>query len=69
MVVGALDLTRFAERKTFTLADQIEIAGLYSKQMEYSEENLWALTDWLIFDDRFSCRKIEEILAAVGKGD
>lgn len=69
VVVGALDLTRFAERKTFTLADQIEIAGLYSKQIEYSEENLWALTDWLIFDDRFSCRKIEEILAAVGKGD
>lgn len=69
LLVGALDLTRFAEQTAFTLADQIELAGLYSKQMEYSEENLAALEERLIFDERFSCRKIEEILAAVGKGD
>lgn len=69
LIVGALDLARFAEQTAFTLTDRIEIAGLYSKQMEYSEENLAALEDRLIFDDRFSCRKIEEILAAAGKGD
>ena len=65
LVVGALDLARFAEKKAFTLADRIALAGLYSKQMEYSEENLAALEDWLIFDNRFSCRRIEEILTAV----
>ena len=69
LLVGALDLTWFAEQTAFTLADQIELAGLYSKQMEYSEENLAALEERLIFDEQFSCRKIEEILAAVRKCD
>lgn len=64
-----MDLTRFEARGQFPLAERIRIAGLYSKQMEYSEENRVALEDRLIFDESFSCRKMEGILAAVGKRD
>lgn len=67
LLVGVLDLTRFEAQGTFTLADRIEIAGLYSKQMEYSEENLAALEELLIFDDRFSCRSMEAVLVTMGK--
>ena len=69
LIVGAMDLTRFEARGQFPLAERIRIAGLYSKQMEYSEENRVALEDRLIFDESFSCRKMEGILAAVGKRD
>lgn len=50
LLIACLDLTCFEKTGRFTLQDHIQIAGLYSKQMEYSEENWAGLEEALLFD-------------------
>lgn len=69
ILIGLLELTRFAEKRTISLEDRIQLAALYSKEMEYSEENWTALQESLIFDGRFTCEKIKMILMCVAKED
>ena len=49
-MIAWLDVTRFWKTGQFTPKDRIQIAGLYSKQMEYSEENWAGLEEALLFD-------------------
>lgn len=48
MTLGAI---RYAERGTFTFADQVEYARMFSAEIEYSEENMDALFDELYCGD------------------
>ena len=64
LLTGALELAEFSKWGAIPADRRIALAGLYSKQVEYSEENLETLKDWLIFDTAFSCEKIRLILNA-----
>ena len=67
LLIGVLELTRFVELGSLPEGERIAAAGLYSKQMEYSEENREQLEDWLILDARFSVDRLRMVLRAVGK--
>lgn len=69
ILIGLLELTRFAEEKTISLEDRIQLAALYSKEMEYSEENWSALQESLIFNGCFTCETMKRILTGTAKRD
>lgn len=64
MILG-LELTRLEEQGGLPFQDRLELAGLYSKQMEYSEENRAALEDQLIFAEEMDCRTLRALLGCL----
>ena len=67
LLIGVLELTGFAEQGSLSPEERAAAARLYSKQMEYSEENRETLEEWLIFDERFSVDRLRRILRAERK--
>lgn len=39
--------------RTFSVSDRMEIIHIFSREVEYSEDNLWALAEEFLFDDIF----------------
>ena len=65
MMIAWLDVTRFWKTGRFTPKDRIQIAGLYSKQMEYSEENWAGLEEALLFDQAFEDALLQDLLCSL----
>ncbi len=63
ILIGLLDLTCFMEQGGVAQEGRIRVAGLYSKEMEYSEENWAALEEAMIFDSPFFSGQIKAILS------
>lgn len=43
----------------------LEIARLYSKEIEYSEENMEAVNEELLFSDMFDTQRLSDMVSAV----
>lgn len=43
----------------------MEIARLYSKEIEYSEENMEAVNEQILFSDMFDTQRLSEMVSAV----
>ena len=43
----------------------LEIARLYSKEIEYSEENMEAVNEELLFSDMFDIQRLSDMVSAV----
>ena len=56
---------RFWQTGQFTAQDRIQAAGLYSKQMEYSEENWAGLEEALLFDQAFEDALLQDLLCSL----
>ena len=65
MMIAWLDVTRFWKTGQFTPKDRIQIAGLYSKQMEYSEENWAGLEEALLFDQALADTLMQDLLCSL----
>lgn len=65
MMIAWLDATRFWQTGQFTAQDRIQAAGLYSKQMEYSEENWAGLEEALLFDQAFEDALLQDLLCSL----
>lgn len=65
MMIAWLDVTCFWKTGRFTPKDRIQIAGLYSKQMEYSEENWAGLEEALLFDQAFEDALLQDLLCSL----
>lgn len=65
MMIAWLDATRFWQTGQFTATDRIQVAGLYSKQMEYSEENWAGLEEALLFDQAFEDTLLQDLLCSL----
>lgn len=65
MMIAWLDVTRFWKTGQFTAKDRIQIAGLYSKQMEYSEENWAGLEEALLFDQALEDTLMQDLLCSL----
>ena len=65
MMIAWLDATRFGQTGQFTVQDRIQVAGLYPKQMEYSEENWAGLEEALLFDQAFEDSLLQDLLCSL----
>lgn len=61
MVIKEMDICRWLENnKTFSFEDRIDTVHIFSREVEYSEENLEVLSEEFIFDEIF---KKENLIA------
>ncbi len=58
LMIRRMDAARLAQNGVFTFADRVEIAQIYSKEAEYSQDNIDALYDEFLFNDAFSLENL-----------
>lgn len=58
LMIRRMDAARLLQNGAFAFADRVEIAQIYSKQVEYSQDNLDALYDEFLFNDVFSLENL-----------
>lgn len=65
LLIACLDVTRFWKTGQFTWNDRIQLAGLYSKQMEYSEENWAGFEEAMLFDPVMEDTLLQDFLRSL----
>lgn len=59
LVIRDMDITRWLDRgHHFSFQDRMDTVHIFSREVEYSEENLWTLTEEFIFDDIFRAQPL-----------
>lgn len=54
LVLRQMEMTRWIKNgKKFDFGDRMEIIHIFSREVEYSEDNLWTLAEEFLFDDIF----------------
>ena len=60
MIIQCMDYVRWCDNgQVFTLEDRIDIAHIYAKEIEHSDENLEVLEEEFIFGEEY---KMEELI-------
>ena len=68
LVILDFDITCWLEhQKCFTVQDRIDTVHIFSREVEYSEDNLWTLTEAFIFDDIFTADSLCMLFAQLHK--
>ena len=63
IVIRDMDISRWLDNgKTFTFEDRIDTVHIFSRQVEYSEDNLWELNEEFMFDDIFDTDSLNSLL-------
>lgn len=62
LTIRDMALVRFATRGHFTVQDCIDVARIYSKEVEHSEENLDLLRDCFLYDEIFEPEELKRQL-------
>lgn len=63
LMIRDMDVERFlANGRQYTLADRIDIARIYSKEVEHSEENLESLEEDFMFEEVFTTEKLKNTI-------
>ncbi len=63
LVILSMDVTQWLENhKSFSFADRINTVHIFSRQVEYSEDNLWQLDEEFMFDDIFKIDSLCNLL-------
>lgn len=62
LTIRDMALVRFANRGHFTVQDCIDVARIYSKEVEHSEENLDLLRDCFLYDEIFKPEELKRQL-------
>lgn len=59
IVIRDMDMVRWLNNdKNYTFQDRIDTVHVFSRQVEYSEDNLWQLEEEFMFDDIFDVENI-----------
>lgn len=63
IVLLEMDMTRWqTTHRQFTVEDHLDTVHILSREIEYSEDNLWNLAEEFIFDDIFKAQSLSELL-------
>ncbi len=63
IVIHDMDIVRWLDNgKTFSYEDRIDTVHIFSRQVEYSEDNLWELNEEFMFDDIFEIATLKALL-------
>lgn len=63
IVIRDMDIARWLNNnKSFTFDDRIDTVHIFSRQVEYSEDNLWQLNEEFMFDDIFDVDPLTALL-------
>ena len=62
LTIRDMALVRFDNRGHFTVQDCIDVARIYSKEVEHSEENLDLLRDCFLYDEIFEPEELKRQL-------
>ena len=64
LVMAALGVRQWQKTGRFSLADQIEVCRQYSKEVEYSDDNMEALAEAFLFEEALSTEHLLGFLEA-----
>lgn len=68
LVIRQMELTRWIKNgKRLDFDDRMEIIHIFSREVEYSEDNLWTLAEEFLFDDIFQKDNLIFLLKSVDK--
>lgn len=63
LILRQMELTRWIKNgKKFDFNDRMEIIHIFSREVEYSEDNLWTLAEEFLFDDIFQINNLLYLL-------
>ncbi|MGN0327585.1 MAG: flagellin lysine-N-methylase [Lachnospira sp.] len=63
LVIKEFDILRwFKNHKRFSFQDRIDTVHVFSRQVEYSEDNIEIMYDGFLFDDVFTCDNLMKLL-------
>ena len=62
--MAALGVRQWQKTGRFSLADQIEVCRQYSKEVEYSDDNMEALAEAFLFEEALSTEHLLGFLEA-----
>jgi lysine-N-methylase len=62
LLLRLMDVRRAKEKKAFMFEDRMEIIHLFSREVEYSDENMEMLREELMFDE---CFKTNSLISAL----
>lgn len=66
LIIREMDLTRWlVNNKVFTFEDQVDTVHIFSREVEYSEDNLEDLKEEFLFDDIFDYENMNQLLLAL----
>ena len=58
-----MDIVRFLENdRKYTVSDRLDVIHIFSREVEYSEDNLETLAEEFIFDEIFKPEKLCQLL-------
>ena len=62
LMIRDLDAVRFAVKGSYDRADRVDVARLYARQVEHSENNLEYLAEEFIFEEVYSPESLQAAL-------
>ena len=62
LLIREMNVLIWKEKKSFTLEDQVECNRIYSRQMEYSQDNMEAFCDMFLFENDYTIQNIQKNL-------
>lgn len=63
LMLRQMELTRWIKNgKKFDFDDRMEVVHIFSREVEYSEDNLWSLAEEFLFDDIFQINNLNFLL-------
>lgn len=66
LVIRDMDITRWLDGgHHFSFQDRIDTVHIFSREVEYSEENLWTLSEEFIFDEIFKAEPMAGLMDAL----
>ena len=63
LMIRDMDALRFAMKGSYEKEDRVDIARIYAREVEHSEENLESLADEFLFEEVYNTESLQNVLA------